>query len=131
MKQTFWRWLGLALPLALFSPGLFAQERMATSRSLETAKVLGVVAHPEGRIFDWIAHTPVPVYDDYPFYDMKLQVGNQCYIVRYEAQTGYYPSAWKPGKTVQARVSNGVVYLVRYDGEEVPTGILQRCSTPR
>jgi hypothetical protein len=124
MKQIFVIWFLLSFPLALFS-----QEKTLQSQTLQTARILGVVEYAEGRPFDWVARTPARVYDGYPFYDMKLQVGGQCYVVRYEAQTGYYPSAWKPGSTVKARIGNGIVYLVRYDGEEVPTGILLRCQS--
>lgn len=131
MKQIFLNWLLLLLPLALFSQSLFSQERMASSKSLQNARILEVVAHPEGRVFDLIDESPAPVYDRYPFYDIKLGVGDACYVVRYEAQTGYYSSAWQPGKTVEARVGKGVVYLMRYDGQEVPTAILLRCQSPR
>jgi hypothetical protein len=126
MKQIFVAWLLLSFALALFS-----QEKTFQSQEPQTAKILDVVEHAEGRPFDWIARTPARVYDGYPFYDVKLQVGKQCFVVRYEAQTGYYPSAWKPGSTVKARIATGVVYLVRYDGEEVPTGILLRCQRAR
>jgi|SRR6516225_6435366 hypothetical protein len=130
MKHTYPGWLVLLLlllPLTSFPQILFSQENMAPSQPLKTAKILDVVAHPEGRVFDLINESPAPVYDGYPFYDIKLGVGNKCYVVRYEAQTGYYSSAWKPGNKVQARVGKGVVYLLRYDGEEVPARILQHC----
>jgi hypothetical protein len=124
MKQILVTWFLLSFPFAMFS-----QEKTFRSQTLETARILGVVEYAEGRPFDWVARTPARVYDGYPFYDVKLQVGGQCFVVRYEAQTGYYPSAWKPGSTVKARIGNGLVYLVRYDGEEVPTGILMRCQS--
>jgi hypothetical protein len=127
MKLTFLSPFLLSLPLALFSQDLTSQEKMVPSQAFQSAKVVDVVEYPEGRPFDWVGRTPARVYDGYPFYDLTLQLGGQCYIVRYEAQTGFYPSAWKPGSTVKARRGKGVVYLLRYDGEEVPTGILLRC----
>jgi hypothetical protein len=131
MKRGLLTWSCLLFALASLSPILFSQEKMAQAQPRETAKILNVIEHPEGRPYDFVGRTPARVFDAYPFYDINVQVGNQCHLVRYEAQTGYYPSAWQPGSAVQARLGKGVVYLMRYDGEEIPTRILQSCQDPR
>jgi hypothetical protein len=96
---------------------------------LETAKILEVHAHPEGRAVNYVNDTPARVYDGYPFYDIEVQLGGECYVARFESQTGYYPANWKPSSTVQARMDSGQIYLLRYDGAEVPTSIVGRCQS--
>jgi hypothetical protein len=94
--------------------------------NLETAKVLSVDAHPEGRPFDYIDEASTTyIYDGYPFYDITLQVDGKNYIVRYDNMGGYYPSAWKPGNEVKVRVDHGKMYILRYDGVLVDAPILQ------
>ena len=100
----------------------------AAAAELRPAKILGVDAHPEGRIVYW-SNDRTPTYDGYPYFNISVQLGGDCYISRYDSQSGYYPADWKPGSTVQAHVGGGVIYLVRYDGAEVPTSIQTRCPT--
>ena len=121
----------LAILFAL-SLSISAQEAPASAGSgeLQTAKIVSVLAHEEGRAFDWLTAglALVPVYDGYAFYDLTIELNRSRYIVRYESQTGYYPAAWKPGSTVQVRVGRGRLYLLRYDGEQVPASIVRRES---
>jgi hypothetical protein len=100
----------LATSLAFAAPGL------------ETAKVLAVKEHDHGRIAFWEGH--VPVYDNYPFYDITLQIGQKKYVTRYETTTGYYPSSWKADSEIQVRlVGRGRMSLVN-GTEEVPVDIV-------
>ena len=94
--------------------------------NLQTAKVVDVQAHPEGRPFDYVNEgTLVPIYDNYPYYDITLQVGDKKYVVRYDNMGGYFPTAWKAGNEVKVRVDHGKMYILRYDGVLVDAPILQ------
>ena len=95
---------------------------------LQNGTILAVQPHEEGRAFDWVTRSAIPIYDHYPFFDLTIRSGDKTYVVRYESQTGYYPAAWKPGNTIQLRSGHGRLYLLRYDGEEVPAGILRTYS---
>jgi hypothetical protein len=99
----------------------------------QTAVIVSVQKHSEGRVFDWVRAglNPIPLYDNYPFYDVTIEVEKKTFVVRYEAQTDYFPSAWKPGNTIKVRVAKGRMYLLRYDGGEVPVSILTRSSSHR
>jgi hypothetical protein len=103
------------------------QDKPAPAGSeLQNAKIISVQAHEEGRAFDWVARGAIPIYDRYPFYDLSLDMSGAHYTVRYEAQTGYFPAAWKPGNGIQVRVAHGRLFLLRYDGEEVAANIIRR-----
>lgn len=97
----------------------------------QTATIMAIQKHSEGRAFDWVKAglNPVPLYDNYPYYDMTIRVEKTRFVVRYEAQTGYFPSAWKAGSSVTVRLAHGRMYLLRYDGIEVPVSILTRSSS--
>jgi hypothetical protein len=109
--------------LFCFSSRLFSQDQ-----GLQSAKILEVTPHLEGRMVNYANETSAPVYDRYPFYDLKVQVGSDCYVARYSSQTTYFPEGWKSGSTVQTRMDAGMIYLVRYDGVEVPIPVLGRCQ---
>ncbi|SRR5260370_5834029 len=126
MRQVISVLILLLAPVALFS-----QSQTLHAEKFQTGKVLAVVEDPEGRVFDWVNHGIAPIYDGYPFYDINLKVNNQCYVVRYESHTGYYPSGWQSGSEVKARIESGRIYLQRYEGAEVPTSILKRCPGRR
>ena len=100
------------------------------TNDLQAATIVAVQKHSEGRVFDWVKAglNPIPLYDNYPYYDMTIQVGKKTFVVRYEAQTDYFPSAWKAGSSVTVRLAQGRMYLLRYDGVEVPLSILTRSS---
>lgn len=88
---------------------------------VQTAKVLAVKAHESGRIAYWEGR--VAIYDGYPFYDIKLSLGQKKYVVRYESLTGFYPSSWKVGREIQVRMAGkGQLYLIN-GAEEVLAGI--------
>src|SRR5260370_35484009 len=120
MRQVISVLILLLAPVALFS-----QSQTSQAEKFQTGKVLAVVEHPECRVFDWVNHGTAPIYDGYPFYDINVQMDNKGYVVRYESQTGYHPSAWQPGNEVKARIESVRIYLQRYDGSEVPTSILK------
>jgi hypothetical protein len=61
---------------------------------------------------------------------MTIRVEKKTFVVRYEAQTDYFPSAWKAGTSLTVRLAHGRMYLLRYDGVEVPVSILTRSSSP-
>ena len=92
--------------------------------NLLTAKVVNVDAHPEGRPFAYANDGSIfaKLYDDYPYYNITLQVGDKQYIVQYDNMGGYYPSAWRPGNEVKIRKHHGISIL-RYDGVLVPVGV--------
>jgi hypothetical protein len=99
---------------------------------VQTAKVLAVKAHESGRIAYWEGR--VAIYDGYPFYDIKLPLGQKEYVVRYESLTGFYPSSWKVGSSIQVRMQGkGKMYLIN-GAEEVLAGIYnehaQDCVPP-
>ena len=122
--------MALSLPaLAQVSPGGPASNS-PTHAALQTGKILSVEKHGEGRAFDWVRGglASIPVYDHYPFYDIAIQLGSRNYVVRYESQTDYYPAAWKAGSPIQVRLGHGRLYLLRYDGVEVPASIVQESS---
>ena len=103
------------------------------TNDLQTATIVAIQKHSEGRVFDWVKAglNPVPLYDNYPYYDMTIQVEKKTVVVRYEAQTDYFPSAWKAGTSITVRLAQGRMYLLRYDGVEVPVSILTRSSPHR
>ncbi len=104
----------------------------SSADDLQTARVLAVKAHQNGRIAFWEGRTPI--YDGYPFYDLTLLIGQKKYVVRYESLTGFYPSAWKAGREIQVRIQGkGKIYLINGE-EEVLAGIYnaraQDCVLP-
>jgi hypothetical protein len=102
----------------------------ATISRLQTGDILSVEKHGEGRAFDWVSGglALIPVYDHYAFYNITVRLSGKNYVVRYETQTGYYPAAWKPGNPIQVRPGHGRLYLLRYDGVEVPASIVHESS---
>jgi hypothetical protein len=111
--------------LFCFPVRLIAQDQ---NQGLQAAKILEVDQHLEGRMVNYANESSAPVYDRYPYFDLKIQLGSDCYVARYDSHTGFFPAAWKAGSTVQARMEGGLMYLVRYDGAEVPTSVLASCS---
>ena len=110
----------LIVSLLLGMSFAFAAEK--EPQGLETAKILAVKTYDHGRIAFWEGN--VPVYDNYPFYDITLQVGQKKYVTRYETTTGYYPSSWKADKEIQVRLEGrGKMSLVN-GTEEVPVVIV-------
>ena len=83
----------------------------------QTAKVVTVKKHAQGRIAHWEGRTPV--YDGNPVYDITLQWNNKKYVVRYESLTGYYPKAWDAGNEIRLKHERGRFILYRGD-ESVP-----------
>jgi len=98
--------------------------------NLQIAKVVEVQEHPEGRPFDYVNESSslARIYDNYPYYDITLQLGDKRYVVRYENMGGYYPAAWRPGNEVKVRIEHGRAYILRYDGVLVNTPIVQTYS---
>jgi hypothetical protein len=128
MKRIFALMSAALLSLMLIAVSAArAQEPERTSKpgeNLQTAKILDVQAHPEGKPVQYIEEgSQIPLYDDYPFWDITLQVGDKKYTVRYDNMGGYYPSAWKPGSEVKVKIESGVAYIQRYDGVLVETPI--------
>jgi hypothetical protein len=82
-------------------------------QGLQTAKVVSIKKHPQGRIAHWEGRTPV--FDGYPVYDITLQWNNKKYLVRYESLTGYYPKAWDIGNEIRVKHERGQFILYRGD----------------
>jgi hypothetical protein len=87
---------------------------MTANQDAPTAKVVAVKKHAEGRIISWQGR--IPIFDNYPFYDVTLQWKSKKYFVRYESQGGYYPEAWGVGKHVKVKRERGRFIL--YNGDE-------------
>jgi hypothetical protein len=83
-------------------------------QELQTAKVTSIKKHAQGRIVSWSNHAPI--FDGYPFYDMKVSWKGKGYVVRYESLTGYYPKAWEAGKEIPVKRERGQFIL--YQGDE-------------
>jgi len=118
--------VAVVLMAMLVSLVSFAQEVIPAPErkdALETGTVYAVAAYPEGRVFDIVSKV-IPVYDNYPFYDILIHTPERDYVVRYESMGGYYPSAWLKGKQIKFRREKGRLLLLRYDGELVPARIL-------
>jgi hypothetical protein len=103
---------------------------LQSGEKLQTAKVLDVQAHPEGRPFDYVNESSslARLYDEYPYYYITLQVGDKKYVVQYENMGGYFPTAWKPGNEVRVKIDDGRAYILRYDGVLVSTPIVEKYS---
>jgi hypothetical protein len=126
------------LALLMVATLTFAAQEVATDEDtknaadLKTAQVVAVKNYDRGRIVRWEGR--VPIFDDYPFYDISLLLDSKKYVVRYESMTGYYPSAWKPGSEIRVRLKGkGRMYLLN-GSEEVVVGIFnnkaQQCVFP-
>ena len=114
--------------LILLSVAALAQEGKSDTTAqkkdaLQAGTVDSVVEHAEGRVFDIVSWV-IPVYDNYPFYDITIRTPERSYVVRYESMGGYYPSGWQTGKQISFRREKGQLLLLRYDGEFVPARIL-------
>jgi hypothetical protein len=114
--------------LILLSVTALAQEGKSDTAAqkkdaLQAGTVDSVVEHAEGRVFDIVSKV-IPVYDNYPFYDITIRTPERSYVVRYESMGGYYPSGWQIGKQIKFRREKGQLLLLRYDGEFVPARIL-------
>jgi len=83
----------------------------------QTAKVVSIQKHPQGRIAFWEGRTPV--FDGNPVYDITIHWNNKRYQVRYESLTGYYPKAWEIGNEISVKKERGRFILYRGD-EPVP-----------
>ncbi len=119
MRRVF----ALVMILSCLTSGLFSRNR---EQPQQVAKVVAVKAHDRGRIAYW--ERTVPIYDDYPFYDITLAVGQKRIVVRYESMSGYYPAAWDVGKEITTR-QQGRGRMVLFNGaEEVPTDVMNSRS---
>jgi hypothetical protein len=83
----------------------------------QTAKVLAIKKHSQGRIVSWSGHSPI--FDGYPFYDVTLDWNGKKYVVRYESMTGYYPKAWDAGQNIRVKRERGQFILYKAD-EAIP-----------
>jgi hypothetical protein len=90
--------------------------------AVEQARVIAVKNYSRGRIAYWEGR--VPIYDDYPFFDISLAVGSKQYVVRYESLTGYYPSAWQQGSEIQVRKQVRGRMILMNGSEEVTADIV-------
>ena len=86
-------------------------------KSPQTAKVVSIKKHAQGRIAHWEGRTPI--FDGSPVYDITLKWNNKTYVVRYESLTGYYPRAWDIGSEIPVKHERGQFILYRGD-EAVP-----------
>ena len=87
----------------------------------ETAKILAIKKHPEGRIVSWSNRSPI--FDGYPFYDLTLSWNGKKYVVRYESMTGYFPRNWQAGHDMTVKRERGLFNL--YNGDErIPARVI-------
>jgi hypothetical protein len=92
---------------------------------LLTAKIANVKEYKQGRIAYWEGN--VPIYDGRPFYDLTLVLGDKKYLVRYESQTGYYPSAWQARSEIKVKKQKGKFILLNR-AEEVEARIVSEAE---
>jgi len=83
----------------------------SASTEVQTAKVIAIKKHAEGRIVSWQGNSPT--FDGYPFYDIVLERKGKNYAVRYESQTGYYPEYWDVGKVIHVQRESGAFRILR------------------
>jgi hypothetical protein len=93
----------------------------AADQGSQTAKVVSIKKHAEGRIVSWSGHSPI--FDGYPFYDLTLEWNGKSYVVRYESMTGYYPKAWEAGKQILVKHERGQFILSNRD-EAIPARVV-------
>src|SRR4051794_12491602 len=89
---------------------------------VEKARVVAVKNYSRGRIAYWEGR--VPIYDEYPFFDISLAVGSKKYTVRYESLTGYYPSAWQKGSEIDVKSQGRGAMILMNGSEEVTAEIV-------
>jgi len=94
---------------------------VSAGQAPQTAKVVSIKKHAQGRIVSWANHAPL--FDGYPFYDITLEWNGNRYVVRYESMTGYYPKAWDAGNEIQVKHERGQFILNNRD-EAVPTRVV-------
>jgi len=80
---------------------------------MQTAKIVAVKKHAEGRIISWQGR--IPIFDNYPFFDITLRWKSKNYVVRCESPGAYYPKAWETGKDIRVRRERGRFLLYRGD----------------
>jgi hypothetical protein len=91
---------------------------------LQMARIIAVKNYEHGRIAFWEGR--VPVFDEFPFYDITLEIGPKTYVVRYESMTGYYPTTWKPGGQIEVRLRDRGTMKVVNDAVEEKVEIINR-----
>jgi len=87
---------------------------LACAEIPQTAKILAIKKHPEGRIVSWSNRSPI--FDGYPFYDLTLAWNGRKYVVRYESMTSYFPRTWQLGHDIAVNHERGLFTL--YNGQE-------------
>ena len=87
---------------------------LSAAEAAQTAKIVTIKKHAEGRIVSWSNRTPI--FDGYPFYDLTLVWNRKKYVVRYESMTGYLPKAWQSGQAILVKREKGLFTL--YNGNE-------------
>jgi hypothetical protein len=109
----------LAVLLLVSTVAAFAE---SPQQPTATAKVLSIKEYKHGRVQFFEQRTAV--YDESPLYDIKIQVGEKPYFVRYEAGPGgHYPEAWAVGKEIRVKKERGRFILM--DGNRaVPARIV-------
>jgi len=87
---------------------------LSGAETAQTAKIVAIKKHAEGRIVSWSNRSPI--FDGYPFYDLTLEWNGKKYVVRYESMTGYFPKAWEAGREIPVKREKGLFTL--YNGDE-------------
>jgi hypothetical protein len=107
----------LVIVVLLITAGVIA----LADQGPQTAKIVSVQKHSEGRIVSWSGHSPI--FDGYPFYDLTLKWNGKNYVVRYESMTGYYPKTWDVGKEIPVKHERGQFILSNGD-ETIPARVV-------
>src|SRR5258708_12328456 len=99
LLATSWT-VGLSLMLLISSQASWSESLSGSKHTdgLQTATIVAVQKHSEGRPFDWVKAglNPIPIYDNYPFYDITIRPDNKTFVLRYQAHTHYFPSPSTP-----------------------------------
>ena len=107
----------IAVTVLLISAAMIA----LADQGPQTAKVVAIKKHAQGRIVSWSGHSPI--FDGYPFYDVTLEWNGKKYVVRYESMTGYYPKAWDAGQNIRVKRERGQFILYKAD-EATPARVV-------
>ena len=70
--------LAVGLMLLISSQASWS-ESSSKPAGTQTAMIVAVQKHSEGRVFDWVKAglNPIPLYDNYPYYDMTDPGGEE------------------------------------------------------
>jgi hypothetical protein len=100
----------LASPAVLVILVLASVLSGAETKPWQTGKILAVEKY-EPEVLCCYSGTDTPLQSNVVDYDISVQIGDTIYFGRYEAWTGYVPTAWAQDHLLDARADRHFVYL--------------------